>query len=157
MNHVAEVLEMPPMRVYEVASFYTMFNRDPVGKYFLQVCTTTPCECSGASEIVKVIEKKLGIKVGGTTKDGLFTLVEVECAGACVNAPVMAVNDDYYEDLTEKSTINIIDALARGEIPKRGPQGGQGDRKCCEPKGKPTSLFLLLSGYEKKKKKILQD
>ena len=96
MNHVAELLEIPPMRVYEVATFYTMYNREPIGKYFLQVCTTTPCELCGSSDIVKAVEKELGIHVGETTKDKLFTLVEVECAGACVNAPVMAVNDDYY-------------------------------------------------------------
>ena len=96
MNHVAELLEIPPMRVYEVASFYTMYNREPIGKYFLQVCTTTPCQLCGSTEIVKACEQELGIKVGETTSDDMFTLVEVECAGACVNAPVLAVNDDYY-------------------------------------------------------------
>ncbi|KAJ1528232.1 ndufv2NADH dehydrogenase flavoprotein subunit 2, partial [Cladochytrium tenue] len=96
MNHVAKLLEVPPMRVYEVATFYTMFNREPVGKYFLQVCTTTPCQLCGSTGIVETIEKHLGIKVGETTPDKLFTLVEVECAGACSNAPVLAVNDDYY-------------------------------------------------------------
>jgi NADH dehydrogenase (ubiquinone) flavoprotein 2 len=96
MNYVASLLEMPPMRVYEVATFYTMFNRDPVGKYFVQVCTTTPCQLCGSDEIVKAVEEELGIKVGETTKDGMFSIVEVECAGACVNAPVVAVNDDYY-------------------------------------------------------------
>lgn len=96
MNEVARILEMPPMRVYEVATFYTMFNREPVGKYFLQVCTTTPCQLCGSSQIVKAIEDELGIGVGQTTADGKFTLVEVECAGACVNAPVLAINDDYY-------------------------------------------------------------
>ncbi|KAJ2462225.1 NADH:ubiquinone oxidoreductase 24, partial [Coemansia sp. RSA 2322] len=104
MNYIAKFLEVPPMRVYEVATFYTMFNRSPVGKYFLQVCTTTPCELCGASQIVKTIEKHLGIKVGETTSDKLFTLVEVECAGACVNAPVISVNDDYFEDLTPEAT-----------------------------------------------------
>eukprot|EP00842_Homolaphlyctis_polyrhiza_P005035 jgi/Hompol1/5532/HPOL_004511-RA len=84
MNYVAKLLEMPPMRVYEVATFYTMYNRDPVGKYFLQVCTTTPCQLCGSDEIVKTIEKHLGIHVGETTPDKMFTLVEVECAGACV-------------------------------------------------------------------------
>jgi len=96
MNHVAEILQMAPMRVYEVATFYTMFNREPVGKYFLQICTTTPCELRGASKIVKAAEEHLGIKCGQTTEDMMFTLVEVECAGACTNAPVMAVNDDYF-------------------------------------------------------------
>ncbi|CAG8741477.1 16484_t:CDS:2, partial [Gigaspora margarita] len=96
MNAVAKLLEIPPMRVYEVATFYTMFNREPVGKYFLQLCTTTPCQLCGSMEILKTIEDHLKIKVGETTSDKLFTLVEVECAGACVNAPVLAINDDYY-------------------------------------------------------------
>jgi NADH dehydrogenase (ubiquinone) flavoprotein 2 len=98
MNEVARLLEVPPMRVYEVATFYTMYNRQPVGKYFLQLCTTTPCQLGGcgSTKILNTIKENLGIEVGETTKDGKFTLVEVECAGACVNAPVMAINDDYY-------------------------------------------------------------
>lgn len=96
MNEVARLLEMPPMRVYEVATFYTMFNREPVGKYFLQVCTTTPCEVCGVEKILDAVKEELGVEVGGTTEDGMFTLVEVECAGACVNAPVLAINEDYY-------------------------------------------------------------
>lgn len=98
MNEVARLLEVPPMRVYEVATFYTMYNRQPVGKYFLQLCTTTPCQLGGcgSTKILNTIKENLGIQVGETTKDGKFTLVEVECAGACVNAPVMAINDDYY-------------------------------------------------------------
>ncbi|RKP07273.1 thioredoxin-like [2Fe-2S] ferredoxin-domain-containing protein [Thamnocephalis sphaerospora] len=143
MNEVARLLEVPPMRVYEVATFYTMFNRDPVGKYFLQVCTTTPCELCGSTEIVDTIRKHLGIEVGQTTADGKFTLVEVECAGACVNAPVVSVNDDYYEDLTPESTIKILEALKRGETPKRGPQSG---RMNCEPTGKLTSLTTPPTG-----------
>ncbi|KAI9137499.1 thioredoxin-like [2Fe-2S] ferredoxin-domain-containing protein [Paraphysoderma sedebokerense] len=143
MNEVAKILEMPPMRVYEVATFYTMFNREPVGKYFLQVCTTTPCELCGSTDIVKAIEKHLNIKMGETTPDNLFTLVEVECAGACVNAPVLAVNDDYFEDLTPETTVSIIKELQRaaksGGKPslKIGPQSG---RKGCEPKTGLTSL-----------------
>ncbi|KAJ3092706.1 ndufv2NADH dehydrogenase flavoprotein subunit 2 [Quaeritorhiza haematococci] len=137
MNYVAQFLDMPPMRVYEVATFYTMFNREPIGKYFLQICTTTPCELCGASGIVKTIEDHLGIKVGGTTADKLFTLVEVECAGACVNAPVMAVNDDYYEDLTPEATIKILDEFKAGRKPTPGPISG---RHSCEPKTGLTSL-----------------
>ncbi|KAJ3380116.1 hypothetical protein HDU84_006171 [Entophlyctis sp. JEL0112] len=126
MNHVAQLLEMPPMRVYEVATFYTMFNRNPVGKYFLQVCTTTPCQLCNANSILETVEKHLGIKVGETTEDKLFTLVEVECAGACSNAPVLAVNDDYYEDLTPETTIKILDALKAGKKPaKLGPQSSR--------------------------------
>ncbi|PAV61797.1 hypothetical protein WR25_22408 [Diploscapter pachys] len=91
MHEVARILEVPRMRAYEVATFYTMFNRQPVGKYFLQVCATTPCMLRGAETITQAIEKKLGIHVGETTKDGLFTLAEVECLGACVNAPMVQV------------------------------------------------------------------
>ncbi|KAJ3108910.1 hypothetical protein HK100_003374 [Physocladia obscura] len=126
MNHVAKLLEMPPMRVYEVATFYTMFNREPVGKYFLQICTTTPCQLCNSSSIVETVEKHLGIKLGQTTDDKQFTLVEVECAGACSNAPVMAVNDDYYEDLTPETTIKILEDLKAGKTPsKLGPQSSR--------------------------------
>jgi NADH dehydrogenase (ubiquinone) flavoprotein 2 len=113
MNYVAKFLEMPPMRVYEVATFYTMFNRfvsssrgfahfmvscrEPIGENFVQICTTTPCMLCGSTDIVKTVCDHLGgIKVGDTTKDGKFTVVEVECQGACSNAPMMAVNDDFY-------------------------------------------------------------
>ncbi|KAJ3300197.1 ndufv2NADH dehydrogenase flavoprotein subunit 2 [Borealophlyctis nickersoniae] len=138
MNYVAQLLEMPPMRVYEVATFYTMFNRQPVGKYFLQLCTTTPCQLCGSDKILETIQQHLGIKVGETTKDKLFTLVEVECAGACVNAPVLAVNDDYFEDLTSDTTKKILDALKAGKAPKAGPQSG---RMNCEPAGGFTTLL----------------
>lgn len=144
MNEVARLLEVPPMRVYEVATFYTMFNREPVGKYFLQVCTTTPCELCGSGKVVKAIEDELNIKVGETTEDGQFTLVEVECAGACVNAPVIAVNDDYFEDLTEESTKKLIRALKSGkDVPAPGPMSG---RHSCEPAGGLTSLTTPVTG-----------
>ncbi|RUP46103.1 thioredoxin-like [2Fe-2S] ferredoxin-domain-containing protein, partial [Jimgerdemannia flammicorona] len=140
MNEVARILEMPPMRVYEVATFYTMFNRKPVGKYFLQVCTTTPCLLGGcgASVILETVKKHLGLEVGQTSEDGKFTLVEVECAAACVNAPVIAVNDDYYEDLTPETTIKLLDALKRDAPPKPGPMSG---RLTCEPAGGFTTLL----------------
>jgi NADH dehydrogenase (ubiquinone) flavoprotein 2 len=143
MNHVAEVLDMPPMRVYEVATFYTMFNREKVGKYFIQVCTTTPCELCGASDVVKTITSHLGIGLNETTRDGLFTLVEVECLGACVNAPMMQINDDFYEDLSDASTREILDALRQGKKPKIGPYNG---RSTCEPKGGATSLLTEPTG-----------
>ncbi|KAI8870343.1 hypothetical protein GQ42DRAFT_105488, partial [Ramicandelaber brevisporus] len=137
MNHVAHMVEVPPMRVYEVATFYTMFNRDPVGKYFLQLCTTSPCEICGSTKILDTIKQHLGIGVGETTKDGMFTLVEVECAGACVNAPVLAVNDDYYEDLTSEATIKLLESLKAGKPMKPGPVSG---RKNCEPASGLTTL-----------------
>ncbi|APA11482.1 hypothetical protein SS1G_04889 [Sclerotinia sclerotiorum 1980 UF-70] len=128
MNEVARLLEMPPMRVYEVATFYTMYNRNPVGKYHLQVCTTTPCQLGGCGSdaIVKTIEQHLGIKPGHTTKDGLFTFVEVECLGACVNAPMVQINDDFYEDLTPESTVTLLKALQASASDIAGTEGGKG-------------------------------
>ncbi|KAI5363930.1 Putative NADH-quinone oxidoreductase subunit E, Thioredoxin-like superfamily, NuoE [Septoria linicola] len=113
MNEVARLLEMPPMRVYEVATFYTMYNRNPVGKFHIQCCTTTPCQLGGAGSdvIMKAIEEELGIHHGETTADNLFTFTEVECLGACANAPMVQINDDYYEDLTPEKTKDLIRAL----------------------------------------------
>lgn len=130
MNYVAKMLDMPPMRVYEVATFYTMYMRHPMGKYNLQVCTTTPCQLCGSDGILKAVQDHLGIKPGQTTKDGLFTLQEVECLGACVNAPMMGVNDDYVEDLTPEVTINILKKLQNGQEIEVGPISG---RELCEP------------------------
>jgi NADH-quinone oxidoreductase E subunit len=120
MDHVARILEMPPIRVYEVATFYTMFNLRPVGRYLLQACTTTPCWLRGSDAVVQACRRKLGIDVGGTTADGLFTLVEVECLGACVNAPILQVNDDFYEDLDAPATEALLDALRDDKAPLPG-------------------------------------
>ncbi|KAF9227982.1 NdufV2, NADH dehydrogenase 24 kd subunit [Gyrodon lividus] len=126
MNYVAKLLEMPPMRVYEVATFYTMFNREPIGQNFVQVCTTTPCMLRGSTEILDTVCSHLGgIQPGVTTKDGKFTVIEVECQGACSNAPMIVVNDDFYEDLTPLTTKKVLDAFAKGEKPKPGPQSGR--------------------------------
>ncbi|ORY20576.1 thioredoxin-like [2Fe-2S] ferredoxin-domain-containing protein [Naematelia encephala] len=127
MNAVAKLLEMPKMRVYEVATFYTMYNREPVAPNFLQLCTTTPCQLGGcgSTKILETISTHLGIEPGQSTKDGKFTFIEVECLGACSNAPMMQVGDDFYEDLTPETTIKILDALAKGEKPKPGPQSGR--------------------------------
>ncbi|KZO95162.1 putative NADH-ubiquinone oxidoreductase 24 kDa subunit mitochondrial precursor [Calocera viscosa TUFC12733] len=125
MNYVAKFLDMPPMRVYEVATFYTMFNREPIGKHFVQVCTTTPCMLCNAYDILSTVKEHLKIGVGETTPDGLFTLVEVECQGACSNAPMLVVGDDFYEDLTPESTKKILDAFKKGQKPKPGPQSGR--------------------------------
>jgi NADH dehydrogenase (ubiquinone) flavoprotein 2 len=137
MHKVAEILGLPNMRVYEVATFYTMFLRKPTGKYHIQVCTTTPCMLCGSDEILNAVKSKLGIGVGQTTKDKKFTISEVECLGACVNAPMFAVNDDYYEDLTVEDTIEILDALKNDKQPKAGPRSG---RFASEPKTGLTSL-----------------
>ena len=114
MDRVAQILGMPAIRVYEVATFYTMFHLRPVGKYLLQACTTTPCWLRGSDAVVAACERKLGIEMGGTTPDGLFTLVEVECLGACVNAPILQVNDDFYEDIDGPKTEALLDALRSG-------------------------------------------
>jgi NADH-quinone oxidoreductase E subunit len=120
MDTVADLLGMARMRVYEVATFYSMFNLKPVGRHFFQICTTTPCWLRGSDEVVEACRKKLGIGIGETTADGKFSLTEVECLGACVNAPVIQINDDFYEDLDGASTEALIDAFARGETPPRG-------------------------------------
>ena len=138
MDRVADVLGMAPIRVYEVATFYTMFNLRPVGRYLLQVCATTPCWLRGSDEVVRVCEQKLGIGVGGTTKDGLFTLVEVECLGACVNAPILQVNNDFYEDLDGPRTEALLDALRGGNPP---PPGSLAGRHGSEPVGGRTTLL----------------
>ncbi|XP_034118599.1 NADH dehydrogenase [ubiquinone] flavoprotein 2, mitochondrial [Drosophila albomicans] len=137
MHKVAEILGLPNMRVYEVATFYTMFMRKPTGKYHIQVCTTTPCWLRGSDAILDTCKKQLGIGVGETTKDNKFTISEVECLGACVNAPMVSVNDDYYEDLTAKDMQDILSDLKADKISPPGPRNG---RFASEPKGKPTSL-----------------
>lgn len=125
MDEIARILDVTSMKVYEVATFYSMYNLRPVGKYNLQCCTTTPCWLRGSSDIVKAAENKLGIKMGQTTGDMQFTLTEVECMGACVNAPMMQINDDYYEDLTPERIHEIIDSLAKDDVPEKGPQNGR--------------------------------
>lgn len=125
MDRVAALLDMAPIRVYEVASFYTMFNLRPVGRWLLQACTTTPCWLRGSDDVVAACRKKLGVEVGGSTPDGLFTLVEVECLGACVNAPILQVNDDFYEDLDGPATEKLLDALRDGKPPPAGSVSGR--------------------------------
>ncbi len=137
MNHVADLLGMPRIRVYEVATFYTMFQLRPVGRYLLQACTTTPCWLRGSDDVVAACERKLGIGIGETTADGLFTLIEVECLGACVNAPILQVNDDYYEDLDGPRTEALLEALRAGDPP---PVGSLGGRASSAPAGAKTSL-----------------
>lgn len=137
MNYVANLLEIPVMRAYEVATFYTMYNLAPVGKHFIEVCTTTPCWLRGSDDIIKACKSKLGIDVGETTADGQFTLVEAECLGACVNAPMLQIGDHYYEDLTAETVSSLIDTLRAGKQPTPGPQNG---RIRCAPIGGLTTL-----------------
>ncbi|KAK3085383.1 hypothetical protein FSP39_002530 [Pinctada imbricata] len=142
MHEVAKILKMPKIRVYEVATFYTMFNRKPVGKYFVQICTTTPCMLGGVGSdvILDAIKENLGINVGETTPDNMFTLIEVECLGACVNAPMVQINDNYYEDLTVDDMHRILNDIKKGVMPKAGPQSGQNHRYAAEPKEGLTCL-----------------
>jgi NADH-quinone oxidoreductase E subunit len=125
IEEVAHLLKMPVIRVFEVASFYTMLNLTPVGKYHLQLCGTTPCWLRGAAELKEVCSQKLGIQEGEITPDGKFSLVEVECLGACVNAPVVQINDDFYEDLTPESFVQILEHLAKGHTCNPGSQIGR--------------------------------
>jgi NADH-quinone oxidoreductase E subunit len=137
MDRVAQILGMPAIRVYEVASFYTMLNLRPVGRYLLQACTTTPCWLRGSDDVVAACERKLGISVGGSTPDGLFTLVEVECLGACVNAPILQVNDDFYEDIDGPAAEALLDSLSAGTPP---PPGSMIGRRGSEPIGGRKTL-----------------
>jgi len=125
IEFVAKRLEMAPIRVHEVASFYTMFNKKPVGKYLLQVCRTTPCWLRGSDGLTETIKRVCGIEIGGTSEDGLFTLMEVECLGACCNAPMLQINDDYFEDLTPETMEKILEDLREGREVKVGSQVGR--------------------------------
>jgi NADH-quinone oxidoreductase subunit E len=138
MDYVAAVLDMAPIRVYEVATFYSMFNLKPVGKYLLQVCRTTPCWLRGADQLTETCQRNLGIGLKETTPDGKFTLVEVECLGTCVNAPVVQINDDFYEDLDPAKMEKLLDALAKGMPVTPGSQSG---RQGSAPDGGPTTLL----------------
>ena len=138
MDYVADTLSMAPIRIYEVATFYTMFNLKPVGRNLVQVCRTTPCWLRGADKLTETCRRKLGIDLKETTSDGNFTLMEVECLGGCVNAPVVQINDDFYEDLDPAKLEAIIDRLARGEKP---PSGSQIGRQNSAPVGGPTTLL----------------
>lgn len=125
MDQIARILDIPAVKVYEVATFYSMYNLEPVGKYLVQMCTTTPCMLCGSGDVVKACEDHLGVHTGETTKDGMFTLMEVECLGACVNAPMVQINDDYFEDLTVESVKQILSDLKDGKPVEKGPQNGR--------------------------------
>jgi NADH-quinone oxidoreductase subunit E len=130
IEEIARILSMPAIRVHEVAAFYTMFNLKPVGKHHIQLCGTTPCWLRGAADLKKACMNRLNIDEGGVSADGKFSLIEVECLGACVNAPVVQINDDFFEDLTPESFVQLIDNLANGKEVKTGSQIG---RHCSAP------------------------
>ena len=130
MKYIAKILSMPYIKVYEVATFYSMYTLAPVGNYFIQVCTTTPCMIRGAYKLVEACKEKISNNENELSKDNKCSWVEVECLGACVNAPMMQINDDYYEDLDKEKTIKILDQILNGEKPKAGSYKG---RKNSEP------------------------
>ncbi len=139
MDAVAERLSMPPIRVYEVATFYFMFNMKPIGRFHLQVCGTTPCGLRGSDDVTRACKDAAHVPAfGATSADGLFTMTEVECLGGCVNAPILCVDDDYYEDMDYDSTVKLIEALKRGERPAPGSVIG---RQTSAPVGGPLTLI----------------
>ena len=138
MKCIAKILEMPYIKVYEVATFYSMYNLSPVGNYFIQVCTTTPCMISGAYKLVEACKEKISNKEKDLSKDRSCSWMEVECLGACVNGPVMQINEDYFEDLDKEKTIKIIDQILKGEKPKPGSYRG---RKNSGPENSRKTLM----------------
>ena len=146
MEAVAARLAMAPIRVYEVATFYLMFNLRPIGTWHLQLCTTTPCWLRGSDEVVRACREATGIEGWGeTSADGVFTMTEVECVGACVNAPVLQVNNDFYEDMDAERTTALLKALRDGTPPAPGSRTG---RQTSAPEGGPTTLTTLVFAPE---------
>ena len=139
IRYVADFLGMAHIRVLEIATFYTMFNLEPVGRFYVQVCGTTPCMLRGAEDLKALCRKRIG-EAGRVSADGMFSWIEVECLGACVNAPMLQINEDNYEDLTPDILNRIFDDLAAGRSLKPGPQI---DRQCSAPIGGPTTLTAL--------------
>ena len=125
MKYIAKFLDMPYIKVYEVATFYSMYNLSPVGKYFIQVCTTTPCMIRGANHLVEACKEKISENESELSNDNTCSWMEVECLGACVNAPMMQINDHYYEDLDKEKTLKILDQILKGETPKPGSYRGR--------------------------------
>ena len=140
MKYIAKLLDMPYIKVYEVATFYSMYNLSPVGKYFVQVCTTTPCMIRGANKIVEACKEKISENENELSTDKSCSWMEVECLGACVNAPMMQINDDYYEDLDKEKTLEILNKILKGETPKPGSYRG---RINSEPENNRKTLLDL--------------
>ena len=146
MDVIAKRLSIAPVRVYEVATFYLMYNLKPVAKYHLQVCTTTPCWLQGSDDVVAACKKISGIGFGESSADGLFTLTEVECLGGCVNAPILQINDDYYEDMNGERAEKLLADLKAGNAPP--PPGSTIGRHASEPVGGRTVLLQTSNGAE---------
>ena len=138
MKYIAKFLDMPYIKVYEVATFYTMYNLAPVGKYFVQVCTTTPCMIRGANQLVEACKEKISENECELSNDKSCSWMEVECLGACVNAPMMQINDDYYEDLDKENVLKIIEQIINGQNPKPGSYRG---RLNSEPENNRKTLI----------------
>ena len=138
MKYIAKLLDMPYIKVYEVATFYSMYNLSPVGKYFIQVCTTTPCMIRGANKLVEACKEKISESENVLTNDNSCSWMEVECLGACVNAPMLQINDDYYEDLDKEKTIEIFEKILKDETPKPGSYRG---RSNTEPENNRKTLM----------------
>jgi len=140
MKYIGKFLDIPYIKVYEVATFYTMYNLAPVGKHFIQVCTTTPCMIRGAYKLVEACKEKISEKENELSKDKNCSWMEVECLGACVNAPMMQINDDYYEDLDKEKILKILDKILKGETPKPGSYRGRVNN---EPENNRKTLMDL--------------
>ena len=140
MKHIAKFLNMPYIKVYEVATFYTKYNLSPVGKYFVQVCTTTPCMISGGGKLVEVCKNKISQNQNELSANKICSWMEVECLGACVNAPMLQINEDYFEDLDKETTEEIIDMILNDKSPKAGSYK---NRKSSEPESGRTTLINL--------------
>ena len=140
IKYIGKFLEMPYIKVYEVATFYSMYNLTPVGHHFVQVCTTTPCMIRGAYKLVEACKEKISPNENELSKDKSCSWMEVECLGACVNAPMMQINDDYYEDLDKEKTLKIIDQILKGETPKPGSYRG---RLNSEPENNRKTLIEI--------------
>ena len=140
MKYIGKFLEMPYIKVYEVATFYSMFNLSPVGKYFIQVCTTTPCMIRGANKLVEACKEKISVNDSELSTDKSCSWTEVECLGACVTAPMMQINDDYYEDLDKEKALEILDKILKGDTPKPGSYRGRINN---EPENSRKTLMEL--------------
>ena len=164
---IASTLSMPVIKVWEVATFYSMYNLEPVGKHLIQVCRTTSCWLRGSDEVFEACKKHANVNVGKPSEDGLFSLMEVECLGACVNAPMVQINDEYYEDLDAEKMASIIADLKAGKDPKTGPQidrlnsapqtGQTTNLKLVSPAGVPGKLPASYNGKEIEKPEIDED
>ena len=138
IEYVSNFIEVPEIKVLEIATFYSMYNLSPVGKFHIEVCTTTPCMLRGSDPLLDLCKKKFGLEIGGITDDGLFSLGRVECLGACVNAPMIQINENYFEDLDSEKLEKIIDKINKNEKPQPGSYKG---RTSCEPENIRKTLL----------------